>query len=352
MAHEVMPAIADMARAGDALTFDIQMNAESFIAGIDLATTADTDAAPEVATYEELHAMDPAALEARFRTFWPTMAENIALTADGAALAPVLAGLTVPPAPDSEVPRTSVLRFTAALPPGATAVQVGWAAPYGALVLRQNGVESPYDGYLQPGDVSPPIALDGGDQATAFEAFAEYIPVGFDHIVPKGLDHILFVLGLFFLSTSLAPLLWQVSAFTLAHTVTLAAGALGYVNIPGEIVEPIIAASIVYVAVENILSNGFSPWRPAVVFAFGLLHGLGFASVLGEFGVPANQFIPALLGFNVGVELGQLAVIAVAFALVGYWFGTKPWYRRAIAVPASAVIAMVGGYWFVERVFL
>lgn len=347
-----MPAIADMARAGDELTFDIQMNAESFIAGIDLAAVTDTDAAPEVATYEELHAMDPAALEARFRAFWPTMAENIALTADGAALAPVLVGLTVPPAPDSEVPRTSVLRFTAALPPGATAVQVGWAAPYGALVLRQNGVESPYDGYLQPGDVSPPIALGGGDQATAFEAFVDYIPVGFDHIVPKGLDHILFVLGLFFLSTSLAPLLWQVSAFTLAHTFTLAAGALGYVNIPGEIVEPIIAASIVYVAVENILSNGLSPWRPAVVFAFGLLHGLGFASVLGEFGVPANQFIPALLGFNVGVELGQLAVIAVAFLLVGYWFGKKPWYRRAIAVPASAVIAMVGGYWFVERVFL
>ncbi|CAN0588825.1 unnamed protein product, partial [Ectocarpus sp. 12 AP-2014] len=131
-----------------------------------------------------------------------------------------------------------------------------------------------------------------------------------------GLDHILFVLGLFFLSTRMGPLLWQISAFTLAHTVTLALGALGYVNIPGNIVEPIIAASIVYVAVENIVSDKLHRWRPLVIFVFGLLHGLGFASVLGEFGLPADQFIPALIGFNVGVELGQLTVIAIAFLLV------------------------------------
>ena len=91
-------------------------------------------------------------------------------------------------------------------------------------------------------------------------------------------------------------------------------------------------------------------WRPLVVFGFGLLHGLGFASVLSEFGLPQGQFIPALLGFNVGVELGQLTVIAMAFLAVGLWFGRKGWYRPAIAVPASAVIALVGAYWFVERV--
>jgi hypothetical protein len=104
--------------------------------------------------------------------------------------------------------------------------------------------------------------------------------------------------------------------------------------------------------VENIVSKGLSPWRPVIVFGFGLLHGLGFASVLGEFGLPEGAFVPALIGFNVGVELGQLFVIAVAFMLVGVWFGAKPWYRVRIAMPASAAIAAVGLWWVVERVFL
>ena len=193
-----------------------------------------------------------------------------------------------------------------------------------------------------------------------------YIPVGFDHILPKGLDHILFVLGLFFLSTRWGPLLWQVSAFTLAHTVTLALGALGLVNIPGSIVEPLIAASIVYVAVENLFMRGLSKWRPAIIFGFGLLHGLGFASVLGEFGLPEDQFIPALIGFNVGVELGQLTVITIAaLVLMGCaWLarrsdlseaeapvGNYPVMFRAVSIPGSLLIAIVGAYWCVERVF-
>jgi len=238
------------------------------------------------------------------------------------------------------------------LPAGAQAVQIGWDRAFGTLVIRQQGVDAPYDGYLEAGALSDPVRLAGGDQAGLWQTFFNYIPVGFDHIVPKGLDHILFVLGLFFLSTQMRPLLLQVSAFTLAHTLTLALAALGYVSVPGSIVEPLIAASIVFVAVENIFTQGLSRWRPVVVFAFGLLHGLGFASVLGEFGLPQGAFIPALIGFNIGVELGQLAVIATAFALVAYWFGGRDWYRRAIATPASVAIALVGGWWFVERVFL
>jgi hypothetical protein len=194
------------------------------------------------------------------------------------------------------------------------------------------------------------IALEGGGETTAWQTFKSYIPVGFDHILPKGLDHILFVLGLFFLSTYLRPLVWQISAFTLAHTVTLALGAMGWVNVPGSIVEPLIAASIVYVAVENIFMKGLSPWRPFVIFGFGLLHGLGFASVLGEFGLPEGQFIPALIAFNIGVEFGQLTVIALAFIAVGAMC-RKAWYRARIAIPASCVIAAVGAYWCVERVF-
>jgi hydrogenase/urease accessory protein HupE len=122
--------------------------------------------------------------------------------------------------------------------------------------------------------------------------------------------------------------------------------------VSGSIVEPIIAASIVYVGIENVRQTELTRWRPVVIFVFGLLHGLGFASVLGEFGLPAGQFIPALIGFNIGVEVGQLTVIAIAFLAVGVWFGRKAWYRSFIAIPASLVIATIGAYWVVERTLL
>jgi hypothetical protein len=349
-AHEVLPSIADMELRDGVLNFDVRANLEGFIAGIDLTQTADTNAAPEAADYDSLRALPPAQLESRFRAFWQGMAPRIHIRVDGVDIIPDLVAVNAGDVGDTGLTRSSSLSFSAAIPSGAKQVQVGWAAQFGALVLRQNGVEKPYDGYLEAGAMSDPIQLQGGDQAGALAAFVSYVPVGFDHIVPKGLDHILFVLGLFFLSNRLRPLLLQVSSFTVAHTVTLALGALGYVTVPSSIVEPIIAASIVFVAVENILSDGLSRWRPLVVFCFGLLHGLGFASVLGQFGLPDSGFVAALIGFNVGVELGQLFVIAVAFALVGYWFGRKVWYRARIEIPASGAIALVGAYWFVERV--
>lgn len=351
-AHEVLPAIGDMTQTDDRLNFDIRLNVEGFLAGINLAETTDTNATAQAATYDSLRALPPAVLQARFAAFWPEMAQAITIRIDGTTTAPTLTTLEAGPTSNLDSPRTSTLRFWVPLPTGSQTAEVGWAQEFGALVLRQQGVDQPYDGFIEGGALSDPIRLSGGDQAGTWQTFANYIPVGFDHIVPKGLDHILFVLGLFFLSLRLRPLLLQISAFTLAHTVTLAAGALGYITIPASVVEPIIAASITWVAVENILSKGVSPWRPLVVFCFGLLHGLGFASVLGEFGLPQNAFVPALIGFNVGVELGQLAVIAVAFLLLGLPFGQKPWYRSRIAVPASALIAAIGAWWVVERVFL
>ncbi len=183
------------------------------------------------------------------------------------------------------------------------------------------------------------------------EKFLLFIQAGIEHIIPKGLDHILFVLGLFFSSLILVSLLWQVTAFTLAHTITLALAALGIVQIPADIVEPLIALSIVWVAVENCVLKETNKWRPLIVFGFGLLHGLGFAAVLSEYGLPEGNFISSLLAFNIGVELGQLLVLITAAALV--WFiRKKSWYRQRIQIPASLMIALVGIFWFVERVFL
>ncbi|MGH1366009.1 MAG: HupE/UreJ family protein [Calditrichia bacterium] len=182
------------------------------------------------------------------------------------------------------------------------------------------------------------------------EKFLLFIRAGIEHIIPKGLDHILFVLGLFFSSLILRSLLWQVTAFTLAHTITLALAALGFIQIPADIVEPLIALSIVWIAVENCVFEQTNKWRPFIVFGFGLLHGLGFAAVLSAYGLPKGSFVPSLLAFNIGVELGQLLVLLIAAALV--WFiRHKSWYRQRIQIPASLMIALVGIFWFIERVF-
>lgn len=351
-AHEVMPAIADMEAQGDKLVFSVEANVEGIVAGVHLGNVTDTNAAPEAEEYDQLRALAPDALAAAFEQSWNEIAQKIDVRAGGSTLPVTLESVSVPEVGDVDLLRSSKFVFSAMLPVGAEAVEFKWAEELGAIVIRQMGVDEPYDAYLAPGETTQPIQLGGGDQMSALEAFMFYVPVGFEHIIPLGLDHILFVLGLFFLSTRLKPLLWQVSAFTLAHTVTLALAALGYVTAPGAIVEPLIAASIVFVAVENIFTKGLSKWRPFVVFVFGLLHGLGFASVLGEYGLPSGNFVPALIGFNVGVEFGQLAVILVAFLAVGLWFGRKEWYRRVISIPASVGIAFVGGFWFLERTIL
>ena len=157
--------------------------------------------------------------------------------------------------------------------------------------------------------------------------------------------------GLFLLSTRWKPLLIQVTAFTVAHTLTLALSVYGVVSLSPAIVEPLIAASIAYVAVENILTPQFKPWRALVVFGFGLLHGLGFAGILREVDLQPVNYLTALIGFNIGVQLGQLAVIALAWGIAGYWFRHQSWYRSRVVWPVSAIIALVGLGWTVERIW-
>ena len=176
----------------------------------------------------------------------------------------------------------------------------------------------------------------------------QFIELGFTHILPKGLDHILFVLGLFLLSPKPKPLLWQVTAFTLAHSITLALAVLGIFALPGRVVEPLIALSIAVVAIENLFHTEVSPWRWVGVFGFGLIHGLGFAGVLNEVSLPRDQIGVALLSFNIGVELGQLAVIALAFAATK-WCADRAWYGPWVRRPACLLIALAGVVWTVER---
>ncbi len=334
------------------LTLEIQLTLETFVAGIDLQGLDDTDNAPQAARYDELRAMDATELGRELQEIWPVRRATFLLMAGNTPLQADLGEIDIPDVGDSTLPRDSRIIVTAALPDDGTDVTVGWAAENGPLIIRQvGGGENAYAALLELGMVSVPLPRIGFAVESAGTVFTRFIVQGFEHIIPKGLDHIVFVLGLFFFSLALRPLLTQVTAFTLAHTVTLALAALGIVQIPASIVEPLIAASIVFVAVENILRPKLGVWRTAVVFGFGLLHGLGFASVLGELGGGQANFIARLIGFNIGVEFGQLAVILAALLLVGLPFGKRPWYRNAIAIPASLIIAVIGAYWFVERVW-
>lgn len=364
-AHELQPAIADLEIRDGAVRLTLDLNLEAYMAGIDLDGLEDTDAAEQSAGYDTLRALSAAELAARVPDLITAWNAVPLLSSAGVPVDLAADEIVIPEPGNLELTRPSRLVLSGALP-GAS-VALTWPKGAGALVLRQQGAPEPFTGYLNGGEASPELTSDGFATRSGWGVFAEYVPVGFDHILPKGLDHILFVLGLFLFSTALGPLLWQVTAFTAAHTVTLALGALGWVSVPGAIVEPLIAASIVYVAVENIFARDMNRWRPVVVFGFGLLHGLGFASVLGEFGLPEAQFVPALLGFNVGVELGQLTVIALAAALI--WLSVEaaaraslpaheaaveddPVMFRAVSISASLAIALIGAYWVIERTLL
>ena len=176
-----------------------------------------------------------------------------------------------------------------------------------------------------------------------------YFTLGFTHIIPQGIDHVLFIIGICLINTKLKSIIYQASAFTVAHTIALALSMKNIIVAPSPIVEPIIAMSIVFVAIENIILSELKPWRIILVFIFGLIHGLGFASSLNEIGLPPNKFFTSILMFNVGVEVCQILIIALVFSLIIFPLKNKLWYRYRIVYPISIAIALVSGYWTIER---
>jgi hypothetical protein len=242
-----------------------------------------------------------------------------------------------------------LMRLTGTVPTGAQTFQIAYGLiedPYPLTIAPPTG--EPITRWLMALELSETFAIALPRPMSRAQVSGQYLTLGFTHILPRGLDHILFVLGLFLLSPRLKPLLMQVTAFTVAHTITLGLTIYGVFSMPSTIVEPLIALSIAYVAVENLVTTELKPWRVVLVFAFGLLHGMGFAGVLAELGLPRSEFLTAVVTFNMGVEAGQLTVISLAFAgVVGVV--QKEWYRRRVAMPLSILIAAVGLFWTVER---
>lgn len=262
---------------------------------------------------------------------------------------------------------------SATFPSDAQAISIRLPEAFGdAVLFIDRPSEEPYSIPLFPGEVSPDVrvrlAAAMETQTTgelnestsqkaetdittpgAARVFSRYIRLGFLHIIPHGTDHALFVLGLFLLSPRVKSLLWQITAFTVAHTVTLSLTTLGLVHVSSDLVEPTIAGTIAFVAIENLVTTKVHPWRPAVAFVFGLVHGLGFASALSEVGLPPGQLMAGLAAFSIGVECGHLAVLAGAFVLFGAW-RSRDWYRTCIAIPISLFIGVVALFWMVQRI--
>ena len=239
--------------------------------------------------------------------------------------------------------------FIADVPSGASSFTIAGSALFGPLVIRIAGAGEDARRFVAaPGRASDPVPLDGVLAAGTRGTLAGFVALGFRHIVPDGLDHVLFVFGLCLAGGGWRALLAQVTAFTVAHSATLACAMMGLVSLPDRVVEPLIAVSIAWLAVENLMPAVHPRRRLALVFGFGLLHGLGFAGALAESGLGSGSFLPALLGFNVGVELGQVTVIAAATALAAPFAG-RTWFRPWVVRPACIGIALVGGWWAVER---
>ncbi len=286
----------------------------------------------------------------RIATLMPTFARAVRLNFDGVAASPEFAYRPVSAFSDLAA-APSAVRLTGRAPSGARAFTLSYGLATGTFALMARVRDSAAQTvWLEGGRESTAISLDAPPPPpTTIEVARRYFALGFTHILPKGLDHILFVVGLFLLSTKWKSVLLQVSTFTLAHSITLGLTIYGVVSLPARVVEPMIALSIAYVAIENVVTAELRSWRVALVFSFGLLHGMGFAGVLHDLGLPRADFLTALLTFNVGVEAGQLVVVALAFALVAYWRHNGATYRRFVVQPASMAIAVMGLYWTVQR---
>lgn len=382
LADVVKPALVEINVDSEReISIEIRASVEALLTGIN-AKYKNTQDAPNAEKYDILRKMQPAELQQAFvpfkQHFLNSVVLNVGQQDKTTQILPLqLASLVIPPVGYTKVPRISIITLTAHLPESADSLQWYYPEAFGDNAVRVKQVDKESERWhwsqwqwLRKDNTSEPFSLtEIVAKASIVKVVASYIVIGFEHIVPKGLDHILFILGLFLLANHWRPLLWQVTMFTVAHTITLALAMNNLVELPAAVVEPLIALSIAYVGVENLYAKKLHQSRLILVFIFGLLHGLGFASVLTDFGMPENDFAVALISFNVGVELGQIAVISAAFIVIAcsfyLWFKEQPVfnlfsldtkkqqsYRRIVIQPGSILIALIGLYWFIERLEL
>ena len=338
---------------------EVRASIEALLTGIN-AKYKNTREAPTAEEYDKLRVLQAEELMLAFEPFQQIFAREIRLNFDGQPVPLTITHVEIPEPGYTKVPRTSVITLNGRIARSVENVTWYYPARFGDNAVRVRQVDETNEKWhwsdwqwLRGDKPSDPFSLtEVFTRQSMTDVIASYMVAGFEHILPRGTDHILFILGIFLLSTRMRPLLWQVTMFTVAHTITLGLSTAGVIELPANIVEPLIALSIAYIGFENVFASTLHASRLFIVFGFGLLHGLGFASVLADFGLPEDAFMTALISFNIGVEFGQLAVISLAFLAVGLWFSRKPWYRKVIIIPASMAIAMIGLYWTWDRIVL
>jgi hypothetical protein len=291
---------------------------------------------------------DVAARDARLRELAPQMIDRVVLFVDGHEVRPTSAEYAPPP--DSVPPGEFALasyRLHGQLPVSAKGLR--WY--YGLVV-------DPYPFTIELADGSSNTELVQGDawstslplggpfaRPSLATRLREYVMLGYAHILPRGLDHILFVIGLFLLSARVRPALALVTTFTVAQSTTLGLSLYGFVSLPSRVVEPLFALSIAYLAIYNLRTRQLNALRIALVCVFGLLHGVGAAGAFTNLQFARSNLAVAWLGFNAGVELGQVTVVAATALVVGGW-GGREWYHSRVVVPASLAIATASGLRF------
>jgi hydrogenase/urease accessory protein HupE len=339
-AHQINLVTARVALAGDR-TVSVELGLKG----------SDVDRLIGATTYDaKQNAVDPAAVETARDAILGYLDRHLAVTGGGTACAP--GGAVILPDGDGIVYRNSFACANAA-----------GDIVYRSTVLTEKDKAARQVVLIAQGKSETQTLLDAGNTTVTLSTappslsstMQRYLVTGIEHIF-LGYDHIAFLVAVVLWARRLVPVIKIVTAFTIAHSLTLSLAALHVLVISSRIVEPAIAASIVFVAVENFFSRDVDKrWR--VAFLFGLIHGLGFAGALREIGLPPDAIVPALAAFNVGVEIGQIAIVALMLPVLGLLdrlttLGREEPARAArVVYTVSAVISLLGGYWFLTRVF-
>jgi len=357
-ADVVKPALTEISVNTDG-TFSIEIRAsiEALLTGIN-GQFKNTIESPNAAHYDELRALKPKLLRQRFSLFEDDFTQTVKLFLNDEAHVLNVTKVVIPEPGYTKVPRISIITLSGNIDRSVSKLVWYYPMSYGDQAVRVRQVDEVNElwhwsdwQWIKKDVNSEPFMLDEVfTKQSIWSVIKTYTISGFYHILPRGLDHILFIIGLYLFSRKMKPLILQITMFTVAHSFSLALAMLGIINLSPQIVEPLIAISIAFVAIENIFLNSLNKNRLLIIFAFGLLHGLGFASVLSDFGMPDDDFIKALVSFNVGVELGQLSIVLMMTFFISYWIKNDKIYRQFIVIPASSLIALVAIYWTWERI--
>ncbi|MEO0543288.1 MAG: HupE/UreJ family protein [Pseudomonadota bacterium] len=355
-AHEVRPAIADVSVSADMVTLRVTLNAEALLAGIDLDGLADTNEAANVADYDALRALSDEQLAARVTRRWSDVDANISLQVGFTDLVLTLQSAEVVPEPNPELPRDTIVTAMATMAEGETPITIGWAREYGTLIVREmaDGVDEDqlYTALLTGGAISQPIErrnLMSASNARNMTFLA--LEGGFQRLfrVDVTPQFLLFALAIFLFSARWRLLFWQIGAMTVGHLAALSVAMTGLFTIPNTQFLQIAAIFVIVAAVQNIVASGQRLVRLLTVFLFALISGVGLASALVEGGTAGTELALQTFSYNLGVEMSQLVVFAIAYLLVGIMFGDRPWYRKFIIVPASAIIAVTAALWLFQN---